>query len=109
MPGRGQPLNRSSARFIITLVEPIELNIRPAAEADLEAMNTIYNAEIATGTATWDVTPWTLDQRRAWFAGHDALNPVLVAEAGGELAGFAYVTLVSQKHGWRFTERTRFT
>jgi phosphinothricin acetyltransferase len=84
-------------------VEPLEITIRPAAEADLEAINRIYNAEIETGTATWDVAPWTIDQRRVWFAGHDALNPVLVAEAGGELVGFAYVTLMSQKHGWRFT------
>jgi phosphinothricin acetyltransferase len=84
-------------------VEPLDLNIRPASEADLDAINRIYNQEIATGTATWDVTPWSLEQRRLWFAGHDALNPVLVAEARDELVGFAYVTLMSPKHGWRFT------
>lgn len=96
-------LKGSPGGFIITPVESLELNIRPAAEADLEAINRIYNAEIRTGTATWDVAPWTIEQRRAWFAGHDALNPVVVAEAGRELVGFAYVTLMSQKYGWRFT------
>lgn len=80
-----------------------ELLIRPATPADLEAINRIHNPEILHGTATWDVEPWTLEQRREWFGGHDALNPVLVAEHAGEVVGFAYVTLVSQKKGWRFT------
>ncbi len=81
----------------------LELLIRPATEDDLEAINRIYNREILYGTATWDTEAWTPDQRREWFAGHDAMNPVLVAEHGGEVVAFAYVTLVSQKHGWRFT------
>ena len=84
-------------------MEGPELVIRPATSADLEAINRIHNPEILHGTATWDVEPWTLEQRREWFAGHDALNPVLVAEHAGEVVGFAYVTLVSQKKGWRFT------
>jgi len=89
---------RHSAR-----VETSDLAIRPAREGDLEAINRIYNLEILQGTATWDLAPWTLEERRAWFAGHDALTPVLVAEHDGEVAGFAYATLVSQKKGWRFT------
>ena len=35
--------------------------------------------------------------------GHDRLTPVLVAEVAGTVAGFAYVTLMSTKKGWRFT------
>lgn len=81
----------------------LELTIRPAALDDLEAINRIHNPEIVHGTATWDVEPWTIEQRREWFAGHDAMTPVLVAEHEGEVAGFAYVTLVSQKRGWRFS------
>ncbi|MGE0599662.1 MAG: N-acetyltransferase family protein [Dehalococcoidia bacterium] len=77
--------------------------IRPAVADDLEDINRIYNHEIATGLATWDLEAWTIDERRRWFAGHDVLTPVLVAEVGGELAGFAYVTLMSAKKGWRFT------
>ena len=79
------------------------LRIRRATEADLESINRIYNSEIEHGTATWDYDPWTAEQRRLWFAGHDELTPVLVAEYEGEVAGFAYATLVSQKRGWRFT------
>ncbi|MGE3073122.1 MAG: N-acetyltransferase family protein [Dehalococcoidia bacterium] len=80
-----------------------ECVIRQAVEGDLEAINRIYNLEIETGLATWDLEPWTLDERRTWFAGHDALTPILVAEVAGEIAGFAYVTLMSAKKGWRFT------
>ncbi len=77
--------------------------IRPAAASDLAAINRIYNAEIATGLATWDIDPWTLEEREKWFTGHDNLTPIFVAEVSGELAGFAYVTLMSTKRGWRFT------
>jgi phosphinothricin acetyltransferase len=84
-------------------MEPLLVTVRPGHETDLEAINRIHNPEIVHGTATWDVDPWTSEQRREWFAGHDALNPVLVAEHAGEVVGFAYVTLVSQKKGWRFT------
>ena len=84
-------------------MDAIELHIRPATEADLEAINRIHNPEILQGTATWDVDPWTIEQRQEWFRGHDALTPVLVADLAGEVVGFAFVTLVSQKKGWRFT------
>src|SRR5690606_34322301 len=64
----------------------------------------IYNREIETGTATWDTEPWTIERRRQWWAEHsDPLQPILVAEVDGDVAGFAYLTLMSQKHGWRFT------
>lgn len=77
--------------------------IRDCTVADLPAILRIYNDEIETGVATWDELPWTMAQREAWFAGHDALTPVLVAEAEGEVVGFAYLTFMSAKSGWRFT------
>ena len=83
--------------------KPIAFTIRSANEGDLEAINRVYNLEIEQGTATWDLEPWTIEQRRAWFAGHDEMTPVLVAEKDGEVVGFAYVTVVSTKAGWRFT------
>lgn len=83
---------------------PESVYIRPATADDLPAINRIYNDEIRTGTATWDEDPWTMAQREAWFAGHDATQPVLVAQApNGDVAGFAYLSLVSAKSGWRFT------
>jgi len=84
-------------------MDALKIVVRAATEDDLPAINRIHNPEILHGTATWDVEPWTEEQRREWFRGHDELNPVLVAEHEGEVIGFAYVTLVSQKTGWRFT------
>jgi phosphinothricin acetyltransferase len=86
------------------MIAPAALKIRPATVADLEAINRIYNQEIEHGTATWDTEPWTLERRRAWWAEHSGpLQPVIVAEDGTGVVGFAYLTLMSQKHGWRFT------
>jgi phosphinothricin acetyltransferase len=85
------------------LVDKGTPNIRHATAKDLEAINQIYNQEILTGLATWDIEPWTIEQRRAWFSSHNDLTPILVAERDGDFAGFAYVTLMSQKQGWRFT------
>lgn len=77
--------------------------IRPARESDLPDILRIYNDAIANGVATWDEAPWTMDQRREWFEHHDDTQPVLVAETEGQFAGFAYLTLMSAKSGWRFT------
>jgi len=84
-------------------MDPLALTIRPATIADCPAINRIHEPEVLHGTATWDTVPWTLEQREEWFRGHDDLTPILVAEHAGEVVGFAYVTLVSTKVGWRFT------
>lgn len=77
--------------------------IRPCRVEDLPAILRIYNDEIETGVATWDETPWTMQAREAWFAGHDDSTPVLIAESAGAVVGFAYLTMMSAKSGWRFT------
>ena len=81
----------------------IALAIRPAAEDDLEAILRIYNDAIRDTVATWDEQPWTMEQRRDWWDQHDGTQPILVAEVEGVVAGFAYLTRMSPKSGWRFT------
>lgn len=82
--------------------------IRPAIERDLEAINRIYNDEVLHRTATWDLEPWPIEQRRAWFAEHeaDATQPVLVADSGGECVGFAYLSIYRPRVGYRFTRES---
>lgn len=77
--------------------------IRDARLDDLETINRIYNEAIGTSTATWDEEPWTIEKRQAWFDEHGALSPVLIAEVSGTAVGFAGLTRMSQKSGWRFT------
>jgi phosphinothricin acetyltransferase len=69
----------------------VAVSVRPCEPRDLPAIVRIYNDEIATGVATWDEELWTMEQRQAWFEGHDAATPILVAETAG-VAGFAYFT-----------------
>jgi L-amino acid N-acyltransferase len=80
-----------------------QVTIRDAVAADLPDINRIYNDEIFTGVATWDEEPWSPEKRAAWFAGHGRLTPVLIAERGVSFAGFSYLSLCSDKSGWRFS------
>jgi phosphinothricin acetyltransferase len=82
------------------------VSVRAAVEADLDAIHRIHNHAILTTTATWDEEPWAMERRRAWWAEHQAPGPeqpVLVAMHEREVVAFAYLTLMSQKSGWRFT------
>ena len=64
--------------------------IRPATEADLQAILDIYNDAVINTTAVYTYTPHTLDMRRQWFNEHrEAGLPVFVLEEDGVVAGFA--------------------
>lgn len=57
--------------------------IRPATEADLVAINDIYNHYVSHSTCTYQEEPEPLDGRREWFRHHDDKHPVIVAEVDG--------------------------
>lgn len=81
-----------------------QLVIRAAATADLDAINRIYNAEIATGVATWDEEPWSAEVRATWFTERQAASDaVLVAVRADRVIGFAYLSPYRSKRGYRFT------
>jgi L-amino acid N-acyltransferase len=64
--------------------------IRDAREADLAAMLAIYNDAVLTTTAVYDYKPRSSEQQAAWFkAKQEQGLPVLVAEDGGGVVGFA--------------------
>ncbi len=62
--------------------------IRPAREADLAAVNDIYNHFVLHSTSTYQELPETLDTRRQWFSHHDEKHPVIVAEEAGRVVGW---------------------
>jgi phosphinothricin acetyltransferase len=81
-----------------------ELLIRDADESDASAIAAIYAHHVRTGTASYDTEPpseaFTLDKiRRISGAGW----PFLVAEIGGELTGYAYVTQFRDRAAYHFT------
>jgi len=81
------------------------MQIRPATSADLPAINDIYNDAVEHATATFDLEPWTIQQRRAWLnehAGNDRY-PVLVAEVDGRVVGWASLSPFSDRKAYDIT------
>ena len=68
----------------------MSLIIRPAALSDLPALLDIYNAEVTGGFATFDVEPWTLEERRKWFDAHQTdKHFILTADDACAPVGYA--------------------
>ena len=84
---------------------PSPVTIRPATEADLPAINAIYNREIIEGVATWDTEPWSAEQRLDWWREHTRPGAVvLVADLPDvPAAGFAELSFYRARLGYRFT------
>lgn len=77
------------------------VTIRPATEADLEAITRIYNDAGVGTTASYDLEPVSVDERREWLERHTSSNhPVLVAVADGEVLGFAGYGSFRDKAGY---------
>jgi phosphinothricin acetyltransferase len=72
--------------------------VRDARLTDLEAINAIYNHEVATGTATFDTEPMSPERRRAWLEQHGTPNrPALVAAEGDAVLGWACLSAWSDR------------
>ena len=77
--------------------------IRPATAADSTAINDIYSYEVLNGVATFDTEPRTPLAAAQWLAAHDAQHPVLVAQEGGRIVGWASMSLYSERKAWAGT------
>jgi L-amino acid N-acyltransferase YncA len=63
--------------------------IRGASVADLPGIVAIYNEAVAQRFATADLSPVTVDSRRAWFDEHDPIDfPVWVLAHEGQVLGW---------------------
>src|SRR4051812_15464599 len=66
------------------------MNVRPATDADLPAILTIYNHAIEHTTAVFEYRAHTLEMRHDWFRAKQlARLPVFVAMDDDRLLGFA--------------------
>ena len=77
--------------------------IRPATLDDLSAINGIYNFYVCGSTATFDLDPWTIEERWEWFRRHGERHPVLVSEADGLVTGWCSLSPLRAKAGYKFT------
>jgi L-amino acid N-acyltransferase YncA len=65
------------------------LQLRPATEADQQAIMDIYNEVVLNNTATFDTEPRTSKKQFEWFRNHKKNHPVIVAEKEGVVVGWA--------------------
>ena len=71
-----------------------EIRIRPARAEDLPRLTEIYNHYVIHTPVTFDIEPYTVEKRLAWFAqfGSSGRYRLLVAENKGGIAGYAGTT-----------------
>src|SRR5262245_3387287 len=67
--------------------------VRPARLDDLQAVTDIYNHYVVHSTVTFDLQPFTADERRAWFDEHQTTGPHrLLVAVDGHSACLGYAT-----------------
>jgi L-amino acid N-acyltransferase YncA len=69
--------------------------VRDASRADCEAIAAIYNEGIAEGRSTFETEPRSVADIAGWL--DSPAHPVLVAESGGMVAGWARISPYSPR------------
>ena len=78
--------------------------IREIEDRDIEAVATIYGHHVRTGFGSFEETPPTLAAMAGRVAAVRRLDlPWLVAEADGEVVGYAYASAFRPRPGYRYT------
>src|ERR1700674_5246848 len=95
------------------------LHIRAATKIDLPRLTEIYNHYVIHTPVTFDIEPYTIERRAAWFEqfGSEGRHRLLVAEGGWGIVGYAGTTrfppprlLMTQRLKLRsIARRTQFT
>jgi phosphinothricin acetyltransferase len=84
------------------------VRIRPAEFGDLPRLTEIYNYYVIHTPVTFDVEPYTVEGRQAWFAqfGSSGRYRLLVAEFDGKVLGYAGTTRFRPKAAYDTTVET---
>jgi L-amino acid N-acyltransferase YncA len=89
------------------------ISLRAARAADAEAIRTIYNHEVLTTTATFDLVPRSLADQQAWLADRSGAFTAIVAvdtsaadrdvasDDGGTVVGFASLSPYKERAAYR--------
>jgi phosphinothricin acetyltransferase len=89
-----------------------DATIRLAIADDAEPIMAIYNREVTTSTATFDLVPRSLDDQRAWLAARSGAFSAIVAviargvdggDVDGEVVGFASLSPYKERAAYRTT------
>lgn len=77
--------------------ETSAITIRDAELSDVPAIVEIYNESVVSSTASFDTTPRTVQDYTVWFSAHGGSRPVIVAERGPVIAGWASLSAYSDR------------
>jgi phosphinothricin acetyltransferase len=82
----------------------IDIHVRDSTPADILSITDLYAHHVKHGTSTFEITPPDPSEvaRRRQTVLCEGL-PYIVAEAQGEIAGYAYATLYRPRPAYRFT------
>jgi len=86
----------------------VDVTIRAAAPDDLGRINEIYNGYIVDSHISFDLDPWSIDQREAWWRGYAEIGPyrVFVADIDGWVCGVTYSSPYRTKAAYRTSVET---
>ena len=77
--------------------------MRLATEADLAAINSIYNHYVLHSTCTYQEELEPLDGRLQWFSHHGEKHPVIVAVQAGHVVGWGSLSAYHARSAYRRT------
>jgi phosphinothricin acetyltransferase len=81
-----------------------DATIRPATRGDAVSIAGIYNQAVLHSTATFDTEPESAEERALWLDEHTApQHPVLVAERGRRIVGWASLSEYSTRCAYEAT------
>lgn len=85
-----------------------QIEIRPAARADLPRLTEIYNYYVLNTAVTFDVEPYTAEKRAAWLEqfGASGRYRLVVAEENGVVLGYAGTMRFRPKAAYETTVET---
>jgi phosphinothricin acetyltransferase len=78
------------------------VSLRPARLADAEAIRAIYNHEVLTTTATFDLVPRSLDDQQQWLAARSgAFTAIVAVDDDDAVVGFASLSPYKERAAYR--------
>lgn len=81
-----------------------KLSLRTATLADAEVLAEIYNHEVETSTATFDLVSRSIEEQRAWIAARSgAFSAIVADEPTVGVIGFAALSTYRDRAGYRTT------
>ena len=85
-------------------MQPISFSLRPATEADMSGVQRIYGEHVASGLASFEEIPPSLEDMLARFRTlKSQAFPYIVALRDNEVVGYAYAGPYRTRSAYRFT------